>query len=315
MVIVLAATTFMNTVPLLLPPTKPPTPEIMKSVLGRESVDSVILVPIIIDALCADPEALGLLRKLKYVCYAGAPLSKASAKLLTPYVSVLPAIGSTDAGGYFYEVVNKNSPDDYDYVTFQPHAGAVLEPRVDDMYELVFEKNPECVMQPVFDTHPDIDKFYTKDLWVEHPTKKNQWKIVGRTDDYLFVQNGDGLYVATLEPILEEDSDVKSALLVGQGRPVPLILVELNSSSQHKMKSEAGRRELLASLRSFVDSANELCHKMVKLDPELVVFAEADKPFPRTVKDTVSRIAATRQYEKEIDEAYQRCGYVDVPRI
>lgn len=315
MFLVLSATTFMEAVPMLLPASRPPTVEIIKTILKRDPVDSVILVPILIDALCADPEALALLRRLQYVCYAGAPLTRSSAKLLAPYVPILPAIGSTDAGGYFTELVNMNSPEDYDYVSFQAHAGVVMEARVDNMHEMVFVKNPECLMQPVFQAYPDIDKFYTKDLWVEHPAKKGQWKIVGRTDDYLFVQNGDGLYVATLEPILEEDPVVKSALLVGQGRPVPLILIELNDASVDRAKTEAGRQELLSGLEGYVDRANELCHKLVKLDPNLVVFADPERPFPRTVKDTVSRIAAVKLYEKEIDEAYQRCGYVDVPSI
>lgn len=122
------------------------------------------------------PDAFPLLKNLKAVHYAGAPLSITAGRALAPHVQIVPAIGSTDAGAYYTETVNSKGSEDWDYVRFKPHSGLVLEPRVDGMHELVFVRNPECWMQPVFDLHPEWERFETKDLWVEHPVRKGTWK-------------------------------------------------------------------------------------------------------------------------------------------
>ena len=314
MLLTLSAAPFLGAIPVLLPANAAPTPPVIKTILKGTHVDGAMLVPALIDALIADPEAFELLKNLKAVHYAGAPLSVTAGRALDPHVQIVPAIGSTDAGAYFTEIVNLKGSEEWDYVRFQPHAGLVLEPRIDDMHELVFVKNPDCWMQPVFDLHPEWERFETKDLWVEHPVKKGTWKIVGRIDDYVFVQNGDGLYVGPFERVLEEHPGVKCALIGGQGRQVPVVVLELGEGVLGQVGMEEGRRELMRSLRPYVERINEECHEMVKLDPEVVVFTDEERPFPRTLKNTVLRLAALKMYEKEIEEVYRQCGYEAVPK-
>ncbi|KAK5097631.1 hypothetical protein LTR70_000656 [Exophiala xenobiotica] len=314
MLLTLSAATFLGTVPVLLPANATPSFSVVKQILLNTHVDGALLVPALIDALMAEPDAFELLKSLKAVHYAGAPLSVTAGRVLAPHVQIVPAIGSTEAGAYYTEIVNIKGSEDWDYVRFKPHSGLVLEPRVDGMHELVFVRNPECWMQPVFDLHPEWDRFETQDLWVEHPVHKGTWKIVGRMDDYVFLRSGDGLYVSPLERMLEEHPCVRSAVIGGQGRPVPVAVVEVDADVEAKVGTEERRREVVRSLRPYFDRINEGCHEMVRLDPEVVVFAGGHRPFPRTVKDTVLRLAALKMYEGDIEGVYERCGYGAGPK-
>ena len=315
MLLVLSFAPFCGVIPVLLPAHATATPAVVKAIMKGTRIDGAMLVPMLIDLLVADPEAFDLLKGLKSIHYTGAPLSVTAGKALSPHVQIMCAIGSTDVGAYYTELVSGRGSEDWDYVRFHPHAGLVLEHRTDGMHELVFVRNPDCAMQQVFSMHPELDRFETKDLMIEHPVRKGTWKIVGRMDDYVFVLNGDGLYVSPLEMVVEEHPGVRSALIGGQGRPVPVLLVEVVEGWKAQVETEEGRKAFVLSLREYIERINGRVHEMVKLDPDVVIVGRADRPFPRTVKDTVLRLGALKLYEKEIDEVYRRCGYKVVPKI
>lgn len=144
--------------------------------------------------------------------------------------------------------------------------------------------------------YPDRDRFETKDLWVQHPVHKGLWKIVGRTDDYMVLSHGDGLYAASLEPEIEAHPAVRSALIGGHGRPAPVLLVELYPDAI----AEGDREEFLSSLQPYLEKVNERCHDCVKLSRDRVIFATEEKPFLRTIKGSVARLQTLDLYRDEI---------------
>jgi acyl-coenzyme A synthetase/AMP-(fatty) acid ligase len=264
-------------------------------------VDSALLAPALIDEMCLNDRALSALRSLKLVSYAGAPLSRKSGDLLAPHVQLTSAIGSTEAGAYLTKF--RRDDKDWDYVEFQKQAGVAFEPRSGDLHELVFVRVPECKMQQIFVLYPDLDRFETKDLWVEHPTRKGLWKIVGRVDDYIPLSHGDGLYAASLEPQIEQHPKVKAAVIGGHGRPLPVLLVELHDEAE--VASDAGRKAMVESLQPYIDKVNENCHECVKLSPERLIFASGDRPFIRTVKGSVARMPSLQLYKEEIAALFE----------
>lgn len=143
----LSATTFLGTV-MVIGPATPPTPQIVLDILRYGNVEKALLTPAVIEELCLTPEGLEGLRKLKHLQYAGAPLSAKAGEQLIDHVAVTPAIESTEAGGY--PIVLHGHRDTWDHVRFQKHAGAEFEHFVDDLYELVFVKRPECALQQIF---------------------------------------------------------------------------------------------------------------------------------------------------------------------
>ncbi|RHZ57475.1 putative AMP-binding enzyme [Aspergillus thermomutatus] len=300
MMLVLSMTTYLHAT-IVVGPSAPPTPDIVVDILKYGRVDSALLTPALIDQMCFNDRALSALRNLKVLNYAGAPLSRKSGDLLAPHVQVVPVIGSTEVGGYFTRF--RRDDKDWDYIEFQKHAGAVFEPRSGDLHELVFVRQPECKMQHIFLLYPDRDRFETNDLWIEHPTRKGLWKIVGRMDDYVSLSHGDGLYASSLEPEIEQHPKVKAALIGGHGRPLPVLLVEMHD--QDEAVSHAGRQAMIESLQPHIDKVNEHCHECVKLSPERLIFASVDRPFIRTVKGSVARLASLELYKKEISGLFE----------
>ena len=300
---ILSMTTFLRTV-VVLGPSTPPSSEILINIFKYGHVDGALLVPIMIDQLCREPAGLQALQSLKYIHYAGAPLGAKSGEKLAPHVRVIPCIGSTEAGGYFLKL--RNDAEDWDYVSFNAHAGTQFEPRLDGLHELVYVRKPECEpMQQIFLLYPDRDRFETNDLWTEHPTRKGLWRIVGRADDYVYLAHGDGLHASTLEPEIECHALVKAALIGGHGRPRPILLIELEPDAVDEVQHEKGREALLQSLGPYLAKVNAQCHVAVQLLPELVLFAKQNKPLVRTMKGSVARMKSLELYKDEIEDMYR----------
>jgi acyl-coenzyme A synthetase/AMP-(fatty) acid ligase len=297
----LSMTSFVNMVCVLGPGGMPSTKQFW-DVVNYGQVEGALLPPSIIEQLCQDPKGLESLRKLQYLHYAGAPLSVKAAIQLIPHVKPVPCIGSTEAGGYFTEIRSGN--EDWDYVAFQEHAGAVFEKRLDNLHELIFIRRPECRMQQVFEVYPDRDRFETNDLWAEHPAAKGWWKIIGRSDDYVYLSHGDGLHASKLEPEILQHPCIKSALIGGHGRRSPVLLIEIADEKQHVVDTEEGRLSLIKSLEPYIGKVNSHCHSSVQLSSKLVIFTNKDKPFVRTIKGSIARVQSLRSYEEEMDSLF-----------
>lgn len=298
---VTAISAFIHTVVILGPSTSPPTPDIVRAIIKYAQPHGAILPPALIGQICLDSSGLSALRSLDYVQYCGAPLGASLGAQLAPYVRLAPCIGSTEAGPYFIEL--HNSKTDWDFVSFQPHAGAEFERWLGNLHELVFVRRPEYAsMQSIFLQYPDKSRFETNDLWIEHPDRKGLWKIVGRKDDYVCFAHGEGLHASTIEPEIERHELVKSALIGGHGLPKPVLLIELIPSAQPKAETEPEREALLRSLEPFLEKVNAQCHPSVQLSQQLVIFAK--KPFERTIKDSVARVQTLQLYKDEMESIF-----------
>jgi hypothetical protein len=294
MLMSIAMTSFVHMTAVIGPP-GPHPPDVLAEVLRYGDVDGALLPPALIDGLCLSETGLQALRDLKYIHYAGAPLSAKSGELLVPYVQVVPCIGSTEAGGYFTIIHDKS--DAWDYISFQKHAGAIFEKRIGDLHELVFVRDPDCAMQQIFSLYPHLDRFETKDLWVEHPTHKGLWKIIGRSDDYLCFSHGDGLHASLLEPEIMAHPNIKNALIGGNGKPGPVLLVELVESTD--------REALIVGLRPYIEKVNSRCHESVHIPLDRVVIASKEKPIIATIKGSVARLQTLDLYKDEIAAFFQ----------
>ncbi|KAJ6023984.1 hypothetical protein N7540_004781 [Penicillium herquei] len=292
MLLMLSMTTLVH-MRAVIGPAGPPTPEAVAQVIKYGRVEGALLPPVLIDALCLSSDGLEALKGLKVIHYAGAPLSEKSGKLLAPHVQLVPSVGSTECGGYFTVIHGK--PDKWDYLAFQKHAGAKFELRANNMHELVFVRDPSCEMQQIFRVYPDRDRFETNDLWLEHPTEKGLWKIIGRVDDYVCFSHGDGMHASLLEPEITAHPNVKNALIGGNGKPAPVLLIEFVEDSENE-----SRETLLEGLRSYIEKLNAQCHQSVRVSLDKVVIASKQKPFLTTGKGSVARLQTLRLYEDEI---------------
>jgi hypothetical protein len=206
----------------------------------------------------------------------------------------VPTIGSTEAGGYLTLVHDKQEA--WDYVCFSKYAGAVFEHRFDDLYELVFVRQPDSKLQSIFQLYPDRDRYPTSDLWTEHPVHRGLWKIIGRIDDHVSFTHGEGFHASRLEPEIEAHPAIKSALIGGHGHPAPVLLIELYPD----MVNVDGRDKFLASLQPNIERVNAQVHDCVNLSTNRIIIATKEKPFIRTIKGSVGRLQTLTLYRDEV---------------
>lgn len=297
MLMVLSMTSSVGTVPVLGPSNLPPTPDVVKAVLQHGQVDGALLLPVLIDVLCRDPASLAALRSLKNIHYVGAPLPLETGLKLSSHVAIASSIGSTEAGGYFTVIANPAAAEnDWDYIEFQPSAGAIFEPR-GDLHELVFTKLADSSMQQIFMMLPETDRYETSDLWVQHPKHQNCWKIVGRVDDYVYLAQGSGLHARLMETEIEKHELVQAALIGGHGKPQPVLIVELAPGAE--------KQAVLSGIQPYIDRINEKHHQSVHLSKNALIFAVPEKPFIRTLKGNVARSPSLKLYAAEIEGLFK----------
>jgi hypothetical protein len=299
MTVALQMTVFLNTVVVVGSP-GPATGANVTQILEFGNVAGAMLPPSLIEDMCCDPAGLEGLRRLKYVYFAGAPLPLSVAEQLSGYGKLQPAMGSTEAGAYFLQIRNTS---DWEYYSFRPAMGVEFEQRTKDLYELVFQRKPELKRwQQLFHVYPNLSRFPTKDLWTKHRSEPDLWRYAGRTDDLIIFSHGEDLYASDMEAEIQKHLDVGAALIGGEGRHRPFLIVELTHDAV-VMGNERGSR--LTQLWPVVETANERCSEYVKLSKSLIIFADPAKPLLRTAKGTVSRRQSLALYSEEIERLYQ----------
>ncbi|KAF2202541.1 putative AMP-binding enzyme [Delitschia confertaspora ATCC 74209] len=296
MTVALQFTVFLNTVVVVGPAGQGPTkPQDALAVLQYGNVQGIMFPPALIDGLCQSPVGLACLRELDYIYFAGAPLTRSTAEELLGHVTVKPAMGSTEAGAYFIKISDEN---DWEYYSFREAMGLEFRKRGGGLYEPVFVRKSEYErFQQIFKVYPELNEFPTKDLFAPHPSKPGFWKYIGRTDDMIVFSHGEDLFVSDIEAEIAECPGVSAVLVGGQGKPKPFLLIEWK-------EDDVDDKTKLEQLWPYVERANKRCSDLVKMNPELVLFASSEKKLARTAKGTVARHESEKLYMEEIDRLY-----------
>ena len=293
-------TVFLNTVLITGPPGAVTAAQII-DILEQGNAAGAMLTPAQIDELCRTPRGLEVLRRLQYIYFVGAPLPRFIAEKLVGHCKVQPGMGSTEAGAYFVDIRNE---DDWEYYRFRPSMGIEMRQKTGKLYELVFRRQAELQRwQQIFKIYPGLDEYPTKDLWSAHPTRADLWRYEGRLDDFVNLLHGEGLHVTEMEAIIQDHPNVRTAIIGGERRPSPFLILDLISTG---LGSEKTTDAMVDEIWAQVEEANKTSFENVKLRRDLIVVIEADRPLPRSAKDTVIRHSAIGLYLPEIERLYSR---------
>lgn len=302
MVAVLQSAVWLGTVLVLGPTNKPPTAPIADQVLQFGEVVGFAAPPILIRALCRQTETFERLKKLKFVQWAGAPLDETTGNMLCHHVKMSPAFGTTECGPYFTRLCN--DPTDWKYYWFCQGQGIDFVPvSSSSSYELIFRKGSEARWQQIFLLFPDLEEYRTKDMFQRHPTKDYLWLYSGRTDDVVMLANGKGLDASDLETVMMRHSAVQCAIVGGDGRNSPFLILELNPEIVQPLDN---KNDMLFKARSAIDSANELCPDFAKISDDFILFVRPGKPVLRSMKDSALRKETLALYSDDIKTLYSR---------
>ena len=286
---------------IVFPPTYPMTADTANKVHASGKVDGSFLPPSIIEDLVSKPDWKPNLRKLRYLTFGGAPLSKETGDKVKEETHLFVSFGATETGFYALEATE---PEDWQYAKFSRFMGCQLRPYSEDLYELYFVRDEKLQpFQGVFSTFPLLEEYCPKDLYSKHPTKTDLWLYEGRSDDMIVGSHGLNVNPAHIENKLQANRHVKAALVIGEGKTRIALLIE----AQNPPRDEAERARLLDELWPTIDYANQTASKygFGGVTRELVLFTEDSKPMVRAEKGSVLRRRTLDLYTKEIEQAYE----------
>jgi len=299
MVCVLQGSVWLGSTIVLGRASSPASPPVADQVIQYGRVEGFIAPPILIRALSSQANTIAHLRSLRFIQWAGAPLDQATGNLLKGHVKLSPAFGSTEAGPYLTLLCE--DPDDWAYYRFRAGQGIVFEQRSDKFWELVFRRQKDAHWQQIFLLYPELDEYPTKDLFEKHPSKDELWLYVGRSDDMVVLSNGNGLHASSVEAIMLQEPKIEAALIGGEGRDSPFLLVR---PSDDILSLEKGREAILSVIWPAIEAANASVSDLAKIKKELIVISKTEKPFLHSGKGSLLRRENFTLYSEEIEAVY-----------
>ena len=294
-------TVFLNMV-LVMGPNTPATGSQVLAVLQNANVQGAVIPPLLIQAVSDQTGGVDALRKLYALYFAGAPIARHVAVQLNGHCKLVPAAGSTETGAAFISV-RSGEQDQWEYYRWRDSNGVRFDRKSEQLFELVFYRRPDLErFQQIFRVYPHLNEYRSGDLWTQHPTRADLWKYAGRTDDMVIFSHGEDLHATGMEQVIQEHPKIRAALIGGDGRSRPFLLLDLLPGERDH--GEQHQTRLLDEIWPFVEKANEKCSDYVKLTRDLVLFTQAGRPLPLTAKETVVRRKALELYQAEIRQLY-----------
>lgn len=264
-------------------------------------IDGTLYPPSLLEELCRSPASLESLKRLKFILSSGSPLEKSAGEGLSRMTKLVNLMGMTECCAL--PIFQQSAPD-WNCFRFHPFLDYRMESHYDDMFELVLtrtDRSKEC--STAFHHYPHLQEFRTKDLYVKHPTKEDLWIYCGRTDDLIILSHGQTLDPTAMEAIINGHPHVRSTIIGGEGRARPFVLVE---PAIDPRSPNCDRNTLLDEIWPVVEKTNGSCSEYVRLTRPLVILSSPGKPFERLAKGSVDRRNTLREYQHEIDAAYNK---------
>lgn len=288
-------------IPFLLAPDKPMSAELATDLLNVAKPTAAMFPPSILEDMTKSPASMEALSNLRYVFYAGAPLSPEAGNHIIGHTRLINWIGSSESG--FMPTLLPEHEEDWSYFEWIPSYGLEMQPAGEGVYELVIPRPANIKKHAIFHTYPDSTGYHTKDLFAPHPTRSGLWKYIGRNDDVLVLSNGEKLNPITMEKIIEGHHLVSRALVIGQGRFQTALLVEPN---WHLWSEDKPVNELIESIWPTVQEANQAGPAHGRIMKSKIGVAFQNKPFGITPKGSTRRRQTMQNYAEEIDAIYNK---------
>ena len=271
--------------------------EVVAQVLAKGGIRGAIFPSALLEQLTQSPTTFSLVTKLRFVAFAGAPLSRPTGNLISENTTLVPMIGSTEVGLFTSIILSRQN---WNYYKFSPQNGFEFERHSGDLFELVVHKKADLErFQQIFYIYPELDTFRTKDLFTQHPTEPNTWTFAGRTDDVITLSTG-RLYVKSMEAAIQNDPLVMVALIGGESRKRPFLLVETIPT-----KSSGNPGDVIDALGPAISRANSFAGDPIfRISRDLIVVAHPGKPLMMADSGIVWRRESLQLYAAEIDALY-----------
>lgn len=282
-------------IPVFGPPLRPPNGALVKEILQQQVIRGCFLPPVVAEQLLHESNGLDYFKKLDIFCYSGGPLSQAVGDAISKVTMTCQFYGSTELGQVRQLVPLR---EDWSYMEFHPYSKLEFQTAEDEAFELVvFADESTDGSSTLNHNYPGVKEWRTRDLFKPHPTKQNLWRFHGRRDDIIVLSNGEKFNPVPMESTLQAHPSLAGALITGQGRFLPALLIEPKADYRDT-------DSLIENIWPLVESANMKAPGHGRVLRSMIIVAELDKPFTRAGKGTIIRKLTEAAYAKEIDALY-----------
>lgn len=286
---------YSNATLVLSPPTRPPTGHLISEIMDHFKLKSIFCPPIIAEQLVQEAGGLKKCKSLKFLLYAGGPLSQAAGDALSKMTDVCQFYGQTETGA-IQALVPKR--EDWASLEWHPVQEAIMEPSIDGTFEMIMHRNPALEgVRSVSCNFPDVEVWRTKDLFKPHPTKPGLWRFHGRADDIIVLSNGEKFNPVPSETQIAAHPLIAGALVVGNGHAQASLILEPKDHSQDLI-------EIIDQVWPVVEKANLEAPGHARITRDMILVGSKDKPFERSPKGTVVRNSTGAKYVKEIADLF-----------
>lgn len=191
---------------------------------------------------------------------------------------------------------------DWQYLEPNPAEECQFEEVDDGVYEMVLNCDKKFLGQRALaHTFPEAKTWRTKDLFVPHPSKPGLWRFHSRTDDIIVLNSSHKVWPIPMENIIAGHPLVAGALIVGNGRPEVLLLVEPRPGPETDRMS---KKEFIDAIWPKIAEANMNSAEFGKIRRSRIVLSQPNLGFFRAPKGTISRKPTESLYAEYISAAF-----------
>ena len=254
---------------------------------------SLMTVPSIIDDVLASSgeerkKAMQILAKLEFIAVGGGALNPSRAAMLAENAKLLNHYGVTEIGAI--APIFRPGPDyNWRYLRLRTDLGLQLRP-IEGSAHFRLVGFP-CGWDGAFEIQDELER--------NPDSKRDEVRILGRTDDLIVLKTGEKVMPRKVEEALNADPAVKTSVCVGQGFFEVIVLVELiNEGDTDPDLLKEHIWKLISDINPTLDQHARISSK------EAIIIKPVSKTIPRSDKGSVMRREVHVLFKQEIDAAY-----------
>ncbi|KAI1136211.1 acetyl-CoA synthetase-like protein [Hypoxylon sp. FL0543] len=259
-------------------------------------------VPYALKLMAERQDGVDVLKECKFVTSAGARTpDELGNRVVEAGVNLGLIFGLTEVGHVGDSIYREPNDNSWDYIRpyAHLHQHMMFKKVGNDIYESVYLKSHPALMMSNSDDPPG--SFHSGDLFTPHPTIDWAWKYVARADDRVTLLSGEKILPLGMEGAIRESPLVRDALMVGNDRLVPGLLV-FRSTAAAGLSDE----EFIKAIQPYIDSANRIADEFARITPDMIAPLGADVEYPATDKNNIIRAAAYARFEDVIESLYNK---------
>ncbi|RAR09693.1 acetyl-CoA synthetase-like protein [Stemphylium lycopersici] len=279
----------------------PITKQNLLTTIEHVKPDLLFCVPYVLKLLADSDQGMNALAGIDLIMYGGSACpDDLGDKLVKHGVNVCANYGATETGRVMTSV-RPPGDDAWDYLRILPQVQKYLF--MDEITPGIFE----CVAldglksKSTINSDDPPNSFRTRDLFAKHPTNPNHWKYVSRLDDRLTLVNGEKVLPIPIEGRIRQEALVQEAIVFGDGKTVPGILV-IKADAAADMNDE----EFMQHIWPAIEDANSRAESFSHVPRELIVVVPSGTKYAATDKSTFIRAQVYEQFKQQIHDAYEQ---------